>query len=381
MFISNTAATAIVFPIALRVLALLDEGRGKSGTKSNVSRSHFGTAVLLMTAYASSVGGIATPIGTTTNVVARAMFKQADYFGKTANFFHWSVLGIPMAFTLFILLYLGLRWYGRRAELDLASLRNSLLRMRADLGPWNQGEINTAVVFGLAILCWTVPGCVTLFDENIGTIMSDYVPEEIVAILIPVALFLLPSGKHAGEGTLRGNDLSDIDWGALVVFGAGLSLGALVRSSGLADQWAGMLQTYWPDATPFVVIGFAAFAGIFLSEFSSNTAAAQILIPVIWPICVKLGVDPLGPMMAVTFAASFGSALPVSTPPNTLVYSSGKIPLRRMAVVGIGFEYPLLVGRLVRRVCGRRVRLETVAELIAFPRRKRGNVPRIFRFF
>ncbi len=340
MFISNTAATAIVLPIVLQVLDLLEQGHGTESApgKHAISRTKYGTAILLMAAYASSVGGIATPIGTTTNVIAMGFFRQDVYFGRNVNFLHWMLLGIPVMLVLFALLFLLLWWYGRGIKLDMSQVRLSLRAMQAKLGPWKRGEINTCLVFAAAMGCWTLPGIVGLFDEDSGKQLVKLMPEALIALMIPVALYLLPIRPGSGQGTLVGDDLSRIDWGALILFATGLTLGILVRETGLAENWAQNIYTMWPNATEFQLIGLAALAGLLLSELTSNAAAATTLIPVVWNISKTWGVDPLGPMMGLTFAASFGSALPVSTPPNTLVYSSGRVPMRRMIGLGLMFD-------------------------------------------
>lgn len=339
MFISNTAATAIVYPIALQILNLLEQGQpANTPERQKISRSKYGTALLLMAAYASSVGGISTPIGTTTNVLAMGFFKQKEYFGSSVNFLYWMSLGIPIMLVLFGLLYLLLWWYGRTTKIDMSDVREKLLELKQKLGFWKRGEFNTCLVFAAAMFCWTLPGMISMVNFELGNRLSSFMPEELIALLIPVALYLLPIRPGSGQGTLVGDDLSRIDWGTLILFGTSLTLGSLVAKTGLADRWANELYQHWPQAGSFELIGIAALAGILLSELSSNAAAAATLIPVIWSMCKPWGVDPLGPMMAVTFAASFGSALPVSTPPNTLVYSSGRIPMRRMICVGLLFD-------------------------------------------
>ncbi len=340
MFISNTAATAIVFPIVLQILDLLEQSQGSAVavSKHTISRTKYGTSLLLMSAYASSVGGISTPIGTTTNVIAMGLFRQEGYFNRGVNFLNWMVLGVPVMIVLFGLLYLLLRWYGRGIHLEMTHVQEKLREMQAKLGKWKRGEVNTCLVFAAAMICWTLPGFVGLVHEKSGSQLAKYMPEELIALLIPVALYLLPIRPGSGQGTLVGDDLSRIDWGALILFGTGMTLGSLVKQTELASGWAMNLYKLWPDASEFQLIGLAALAGLLLSELTSNAAAANTLIPVVWGFCATWKVEPLGPMMALTFAASFGSALPVSTPPNTLVYSSGRIPMRRMIGVGLVFD-------------------------------------------
>jgi|GEM_PF-1150815 len=340
MFISNTAATAMVFPVALQILTLLDghaaqrAGRGEGA----VTRSRFGTALLLMTAYASSVGGIATPIGTTTNVMAMGFFRRPEYFGKNADFFRWMQFGVPLTAVLFVALFLLLWWFARGARLDMELVRADLLRQRKALGPWKRGEVNTCAVFVVALTLWVFPGLLAMVDPERSEQFYRVCPEELVALLIPTALFLLPEGNGSGKGTLHPDDIQRVDWSALLLFGGGLALGSLVEKTKLAANGAALLSPYWDEHVVLQLTLLAVAAGIILSECTSNAAAVMMLIPVVWNLAKQWNVDPLAPLMGLTFGASFGSALPVSTPPNTLVYGSGRIPLRRMIGLGIGFD-------------------------------------------
>jgi sodium-dependent dicarboxylate transporter 2/3/5 len=337
MFVSNTAATAMVFPVTLGLIAVMaDATREKAG--SVFARSPYATALLLMTAYASSVGGIATPIGTTTNVVAMGYFKQAKYFGRPVDFLAWTWVGVPMMVLLFAALFLWLRLSAPASSIDIATLRDYLRDERGKLGPWRRGEWNTLAVFLAAVSLWMAPGAIGLFDDDAARRFNRKLPEEIVALAVPVLLYLLPVRWRRREATLAAEDLRQIDWGTLLLFGSGLALGGLMFRTGLAEQIAEWAVSALGTEDVWAITALAIAAGVVLSEFTSNAATAATLIPVVWKMCEHLEITPLAPTLGLTFGASFGSALPVSTPPNAIVYGSGLIPMRRMIAAGVVFD-------------------------------------------
>ncbi|MBS0208058.1 MAG: DASS family sodium-coupled anion symporter [Planctomycetes bacterium] len=351
MWISNTAATAMIFPITLGIVAVLAAGSGQS--EAQMKRSPYASALLLVTAYASSVGGVATPIGTTTNVVSMGLFRQDYYLNKSIDFFRWCQVGIPLMIVMFVALYLWMRARGGKVQLDMPSLRDYLQTQRAQIGPWRRGEYNTLIVFITVVSLWVAPGALGLakqiFDyfgsadtaATLGSIEKWFIghfPEEIVALGIPVLLFLLPINLQKREFSLATSDFSKVDWGTMLLFGAGLSLGNMMFRSGLAEVVGNLTFDWLNTRDVWLIAALAIAGGIVLSEFTSNAATVSTLFPVIWSLCKTAEVDPLPPLLGLTFGASFGSALPVSTPPNAIVYGSGLIPLRRMVAAGIGID-------------------------------------------
>jgi sodium-dependent dicarboxylate transporter 2/3/5 len=330
MWISNTAATAIMYPVTLGIISVLAGSRGDS-----FARSPYASALLLMTAYASSVGGIATPIGTATNVVAMDYFKKPEYFGHSANFFRWCLVGVPMMFFLFIGLFVWLRRRTSDAGLAMDDLREYLRNEYTQLGPWKRGEKNTLLVFLIVAALWVTPGVISLVSISAGRTFAQHVPEEVVALLAPVLLFLMPVDWRNRKFTLEASDLSRIDWGTILLFGAGLSLGGMMIKTKLAEVLGQGIFDMLDTRNVWLITGLSIVCGLVLSEFTSNAATASTLIPVIFALSKQAGVDPVPPLLGVTFGASFGSALPVSTPPNAIVYSSGLIPVRRMVVAGV----------------------------------------------
>jgi sodium-dependent dicarboxylate transporter 2/3/5 len=337
MWVNNTAATAMMYPVTLGIIGVLAE-RDPEGPQ-RFSLSPYASGLLMVTAYTSSVGGVATPIGTATNVFAIGLIRRPEYLGQSVDFLRWSMVGLPMM----VLILLGVSWWMCRRSpsgaLDMPALRQYLLKQRRALGSWRRGEVNTLLVFLFVVSLWLSPGILALAA---GQAASDrfrqQCPEEIVALLIPILLFLLPVDWRKREFSLEVGDLSRIDWGALILFGSGLSLGSLMFKTGLANGVGEALFHLLGTSDVWAITGLGVVAGIVLSEFTGNVAAASTLLPVIFAICKQAGVDPVAPIMGTTFAASFGSALPVSTPPNAIVYGSGLIPIRRMIAAGLGMD-------------------------------------------
>jgi solute carrier family 13 (sodium-dependent dicarboxylate transporter), member 2/3/5 len=337
MWISNTAATAMIYPVTMGIISVLATGMGAGG--ENFATSRYASALLLMTAYASSVGGIATPIGTTTNVVAMGFFRQDEYFGRSVDFGRWTVVGLPMTAVLGAALFVWLRLLAPAAHLNLDRLRDYLRGEHAQLGRWTLGQCNTLAVFLTAVALWVAPSVLLMLGyEQASDWLRAHFPEEIVALMAPVLLFLLPVDWRQRRFTLLPEDWSLIDWGTLLLFGSGLCLGSLMFKTGLVQHLGQSIFDVMGTDNIWLITAAAIAGGILLSDFTSNAATAAALIPVVMAICRQADLDPIPPLMGVTFGASFGSVLPASTPPNAIVYGSGLLPARRMVGAGLGFD-------------------------------------------
>jgi sodium-dependent dicarboxylate transporter 2/3/5 len=337
MWISNTAATAMMYPVVVGIISVLGAGRGDEN--ANFARSPFASGLLLMTAYAASVGGIATPIGTATNVLAIGLLEKSEFLGRQFDFVRWAMVGLPMTAAIMLGLCGWLHWRSPAPGLDLPALREYLLQERNLLGPWKRGELNTLAVFLIVVSFWVAPGILALVaGPEVQSAFSRRFPEEITALLAPVLLFMLPVDWKQRRFSLEPADFAKIDWGTVLLFGTGVSLGTLMFKTGLAGVLGQQVFDWLGTRDVWAVTALAVSAGILLSEFTSNAAAAAALLPVVFAICVRAGVDPGPPSIGLAFGASFGSALPVSTPPNAIVYGSGWIPVRRMVVAGIGAD-------------------------------------------
>ncbi len=264
MWISNTAATAMIYPVVLGMIAVLAAGMGDESAA--FPRWRYASALLLITAYASSAGGVSTPIGTTTNVVAMGYFSQQEYFGRPIDFGRWSVVGVPMAVALGLGLFAWMRLLAPAEKLDLPALRVHLRNERAKLGGWSAGERNTLVVFLTVVTLWVAPSVLLLLRlDTQSEWMRAHFPEEVVAMMAPVMLYLLPVDWARRRFSLEPVDFSAIDWGTVMLFGSGLALGNLMFLTGLVhfigqsafrlagydqrvgDRGVGHRRRHWPE--------------------------------------------------------------------------------------------------------------------------------------
>jgi len=336
MWISNAAAAAMMCPVAVGIVTVLAAAKG---APADFAGSPYASVLVLAVAFGASVGGIATPIGTATNVVAIGIFRRPEYLGHGVDFLAWCAVGVPMMVLIFVGMCVWLRWLAPAKGLDMPALREYLRSEYERLGSWRRGEVNTLIVFLAAIAMWVAPGVLALAGSpEAQRTFNRCFPEEITAVLAVIALFLLPVDRDRGRFTLEAEDWQKIDWGTLLLFGAALALGGLMFRTGLADRVGAAAFDRLGTHNPGTITGLAVVAAILLSEFTSNTATASALLPVVYSLCTKAGVDPVPPMLATTFGASFGSALPVSTPPNAIVYGTGLTPLRRMICAGLGLD-------------------------------------------
>jgi sodium-dependent dicarboxylate transporter 2/3/5 len=341
--ISNTAACAMMCPVAVGIVAVLGAG---SRNPDAFARSPYASTLVLATAFGASVGGIATPIGTATNVVAIGFLGRPEVLGKHVDFLSWCAVGVPMTAVIFVGMCAWLRLLAPARGLDLPALRDHLRAERAKLGPWKAGEVNTLAVFVTVVVLWVTPGVLALAGAKAWhAAFLRSCPEEVVALAAPVLLSLLPIDYRRRRFTLEAPDWQRLDWGTILLFGAALALGSLTFRTGLAEAVGRGAFDRLGTRDPWALTAVAIAAGILLSEVTSNTATAAALLPVVHRLCVEAGVDPLPPLLGVTFGASFGSALPVSTPPNAIVYGTGLVPVRRMARAGVGLD--LLAGLVI----------------------------------
>ena len=304
MWISNTAATAMIYPVTLGIIGALASDMGAGGAL--FARGRYASALLLMTAYASSVGGIATPIGTTTNVVAMGFFRRDEYFGRSIDFGHWALVGVPMTLALGAALLAWLAILAPAGRLDLAAARTHLSEERARLRPWSAGERNTLLVFLSVVALWVAPSVTQLAGyEKAARWLSLHFPEEMVALAAPVALYLLPVDWRQREFSLDAADLLKIDWSTLLLFGSGLALGDLMFRTGLVKVMGQSAFDALGTRDEWLITALAIAGAILLSEFTSNATTAIALIPVVWSICQDAGIESTAPLMGVTFGRQF----------------------------------------------------------------------------
>ena len=210
------------------------------------------------------------------------------------------------------------------------------------LGRLSAGERNTLIAFGVAITLWTLPGLVGLFlgdDSKLYESLSDrWLDEGVVAVAVAALLFVLPVDWGRRQFTLNWNQAARIDWGTILLFGSGIALGSLMRETGLAKTVGEGLADTLNVSNLISITIISVVIAVIISETTSNTASAAIVVPIAIAISGAVGVDPVIPALAAIFGANYGFMLPVSTPPNAIVYSSGMLPITRMVKTGAVFD-------------------------------------------
>jgi len=331
MWISNTATTAMMFPIGLSVLHVLESQR-----RGRPLPPRFGTILLLSNAFAASIGGLATPVGTPPNLIGIGFIQRET--GASIPFFSWMALGIPVVVVMFALalIDLGRAAIPRRATLH--GVADFIAGERAALGPWTRGQKNTMFAFGLTVGLWVLPGFIALVAGNDSPAyrqVATLLPEGSVALLGAGLLFILPTDFSRHQFTLRWEEAKNIDWWIVFLYGGGIALGTLAFKTGLAETMGRGLTEIWGVRSAFTLLALSTVLAALLSETTSNTASANMVVPVVIAFANSAGIDPVVPAVGATMGASLGFMLPVSTPTNAIVYGSGRIPLTTMMRHGI----------------------------------------------
>lgn len=357
MWISNTAATAMMLPITLGVLHAMDEvlieqaGRAGVKTAARLPRSRCATGMMLIIAYGASVGGIATPIGTPPNLIGIGFINSLA--NTKITFFEWMQFAVPLAVVMFVFLYFLLILLHKPNIVNLQGIKAYVESAKQKLGRWSRGEINTAIAFGTAVFLWIFPSIISMIlgkDAFFSKLISSRLDEGVVAVMAASLLFILPVNWGKREFSISWDRAVRIDWGTILLFGGGLSLGKLMFSTGLAEVIGKGLTGITGASTLWSITAAGTLLAIIISEATSNTASANMVIPVMIALANGAGVSPIPPALGACLGASFGFMLPVSTPPNAIVYGSGLVPILKMVRAGIVFDilgFLIIVGGLM----------------------------------
>ena len=330
-WISNTATTAMMFGIGLSILTALRGPNGQHGIAPQ-----YATALMLMTSFSASIGGLATPVGTPPNVIGLGFIRTE--LGVEVPFFSWMLLGVPIVLVLYVLLYAYLNAVAPAGIRELPSGAKLIREQRDSLGPWTPGQSSVAFAFGITVLLWILPGVVAVAAGESSPayqMLLRRIPEGVAALLGAMLLFLLP-GKDGRAITWQ--DAVQIDWGVVLLYGGGFALGVLSFRTGLAEAMGRGLTGVLPIEGSFGMLVASVVVAVILSETTSNTASANMVVPVVISIARAAGFDPLEPALGATLAASLGFMLPVSTPCNAIVYGSGYIRLGQMMRHGLALD-------------------------------------------
>lgn len=306
MWISNAAATLMLLPIALATI------------EQSSHPKKLAVPLLLGIAYAASIGGLATPIGTPPNIIFLAHINA--FKGTEFGFLNWMKVAMPITWTMLPLTWLFLsRNLGRGEKLELPTLP-----------PWEKAEIRVLTLFSLTVLLW-----ITRSSPYGGWIKGLNLPpvdDSTVAILMAVIFFLVHDGK--GGRLLNWESAVKIPWGLLLLFGGGLAISAAFLASGLSTEMGNQLRSisYLPELLMIIII--AVFVS-FLTEFASNTAVATLMMPILLSTAVAGKIDPALLMLPAVLSASCAFMLPVGTAPNAIVFGTGLVSIKTMLKEGL----------------------------------------------
>ncbi len=318
MWISNTATALIMMPIALAILAGIDNPKLR-------------VALILGIAYAASVGGIGTPIGTPPNVIFMGVYEELT--GKEFSFVQWMRIGVPVVLVSLPIMAL---WLTRNVKLEAEITLPKP-------GPWRTEERRTLFVFGLTALAW-------IFRKDpyggwSGALDMPLVGDSTIALFAVVVMFLIPNGKKNGERLLDWETARSIPWGLLLLFAGGIAMAKGFTASGLSAMLGDWLSSL-AHLPLILMILTICLVVTYLTEITSNTATATLLMPILAAAGIATGIDPILLMIPATMAASCAFMLPVATAPNAIAYGLGDIKISDMVKEGavLSFSISVVIG-------------------------------------
>ncbi|APD07710.1 protein I'm not dead yet [Flavobacteriaceae bacterium UJ101] len=332
MWMSNTATAMMMLPIAFSVLNSLEEEHGKE------DMNRFSIGILLSIAYACSIGGIATLVGTPPNLAFVRIFEITFPNATEISFGQWLIFALPLAIGMFFitLVYLAFLFIPKK---PIKKLNRSFFKEKYKaLGPLTYEQKVLSALFILLILLW-------IFRKNINigaTVIPGwsqllnypkFINDGTIAIFIALLLFIIPSKENKGEGLITWNVSYKIPWHIILLFGGGFALAKGFLDSGLSAHIGAQLQS----AGNFSDLGLIATITTvmsFLTEFTSNTATTEMMLPIISAMATQIGTHPILLMVPLTLAASMAFMFPIATPPNAIVFGSGKIKMKDMIFTG-----------------------------------------------
>ena len=341
MWISNTATTLIMVPIGM---AVADKLQAKKSLKESANTT-FGTALMLGTAYAASIGGIGTLIGTPPNIVLANVLEKM--YGVQVTFGGWMIIGLPVVMVMLPLTWIYLSKLAFKLEKSGSSGGKDVIMMELrELGKMSVEEKRVMVIFGLTVFLWLFSAPKDLGNFIIPGVRS-FIPgatDATIAMFGAILLFIIPAGKNQeNQRLLNWEHAKGIPWGILLLFGGGLALAEGFKTTGLAE-WIGSRVEIFAGAPYIFMIVVVITLIIFLTELTSNTATTAMILPILAGVALGIGQNPYMLMVPAAIAASCAFMLPVATPPNAIVFASGQVTIPVMAKKGF---YMNLLGIVV----------------------------------
>lgn len=325
MWISNTATAVMMLPIAMSIMNLVQKSMGPEAV-ANKGFRNFALSLMLSIAYASNIGGVVTIIGTPPNVVLVGYMEQ--FYQYSVAFNTWLLIGIPLGVTMLTFTYLVLvKWLFRSNLGNLAASGEVIQVQIKSLGPLSKGEKRVAVVF-------TVTACLWIFREPLNNLIGkDLLNDTLIAMAGGIAMFVVPIRFREQQYLISWKSMERMPWGILLLFGGGLSLAKAMESTGII-QLVGQEISGLQGTQIWVVTLLLTSVSLFLTELMSNVALVTIFLPVVMGIADGLQVSPMLFCVPVTIASSFAFMLPISTPPNAILFASGYIGVKDMIRAG-----------------------------------------------
>ena len=322
MFVMNTSTTLMLLPIGLAVCSVVTT---TIPGLNDQDKKFFDTALMLGIAYAATIGGMSTLVGTAPNIVFSAFMLET--YGVEISMIDWMMLGVPLAAVMLVSAWIILTKYIFPISFITSNeTKEHLHRMLDDLGPLSKDELKISVIFGLTALAWIFRKGLDNFNSLSGLTDAG------IAIISAILLFMIPSSNNKGD-LLNWDSSNKLPWGLLLLFGGGLSIAAQINSTGLGI-WIGQGLSILGTVPPIMLIFFVAALIIFLTEITSNVATTSTFLPVFGAVAIGLGILPVSLTVPVCLAASCAFMLPVATPPNAIVYGSGKFTIATMMKAG-----------------------------------------------
>ena len=339
-WISNTATAAMMFPISLGLLEAIREMMAANGKVIDLKSYKYATGLMLMTAYACSIGGVMTPIGTPPNIIMLGFLDQLAPQAPTVSFFQWMIWGILAMVLYFVVAYVVL-WRMFPADVKHIDGAREFIRNYVDsLGKWTTAQKSTIIAFGTAFVLWVAPSVLSIVygaNSDVMKFYDSHFPEAIAAMVGGLLLFFLPGNDiKKGEMALSWKDgVEGIEWGTLLLFGGGLAMGAMMYSTGLS-AWigSGIKEALGGHPSEWAFVAVFCVTALILSELTSHTASTNLIAPIAIGAALSLGFSPIPVAIGIALSSSLGFMMPVSTPPNAIVYASGYVPLTKMIKTG-----------------------------------------------
>ncbi len=325
MWVSNTATTLMMIPIAISVSAIMREQT--AAASGNISLPNFDTSIMLSVAYAANIGGAATLIGTPPNVVLAGILR--DMLHVELSFGGFMLMGVPLMLIMLLCTYWVLvKWMYPNNIGKVESLNAVIDLQLRDLGKWSDREIAVACIFGVVATLW-------VFGQPLNLLIGSKVFDDtVVAILGAVMMFTVPLNIKANEFVMEWKDAQQLPWNILLLFGGGLCLADGMQRVGLMNIIGGWV-TANIELAPFLILLLLTFIMLMMTELMSNVALATIFIPVVIGIAQSIGANAVGFAVSVAVASSHAFMLPIGTPPNAIVYGTGKITVSQMLKAGV----------------------------------------------